>query len=206
MRSTLAFGTLFDIFVNGENPLDAIKNNLGGVLIAAISAPFIIALIGKLAIPALAATVIKFIATSIFFGIGKSLFNRFRIFGGKDKQVQQPDTEEVQLVKPSSETVSFGGQNVSDTDTLVAQTTNNADNIVPVNNKKEMNVVDNISNFEEGGTTIVNIPTGESDQTQSTQLASAGGPEEPTSKLPFIGFDNDNIHTQYAITTYGAFA
>ena len=69
-----------------------------------------------------------------------------------------------------------------------------------------MNVADNISNFEEGGTTIVNIPTGESDQTQPTQLASAGGPEEPTSKLPFIGFDNDNIHTQYAITTFGAFA
>ena len=206
VRSTLAFGTLFDIFVNGENPLDAIKNNLGGVLIAAISAPFIIALIGKLAIPALAATVIKFIATSVFFGLGKSLFNRFRIFGGKNQQVQQQNTEEVDLIQPSSETISFGGQNVGDNNTLVAQTTNDADNIVPVNNKKEMNVVDNISNFEEGGTTIVNIPTGESDQTQPTQLASAGGPEEPTSKLPFIGFDNDNIHTQYAITTYGAFA
>ena len=206
VRSTLAFGTLFDIFVNGENPLDAIKNNLGGVLIAAISAPFIIALVGKLAIPALAAGVIKFIATSIFFGIGKSLFNRFRFFGGNQQQVQQPDTEEIPLVQSRSETISFGGQNLSDTAPLVAQTTNDADSIVPVNNKKEMNVADNISNFEEGGTTIVNIPSGESAQTEPTQLASAGGPEEPTSKLPFIGFDNDNIHTQYAVTTFGAFA
>ena len=206
VRSSLAFGTLFDIFVSGENPIDALKNNLGGVLIAAIAAPFIAILVAKLGLPVLAAGVIKFIVGSVFFGLGKSLFNRFRIFGGKNKQVQQPDTEEVQLVKPSSETVSFGGQNISDTDTLVAQTTNNADNIVPVNNKKEMNVADNISNFEEGETTIVNIPSGGSDQTQPTQLASAGGPEEPTSKLPFIGFDNDNIHTQYAVTTYGAFA
>ena len=107
VRSTLAFGTLFDIFVSGENPIDAIKNNLGGVLIAAIAAPFIAILVAKLGLPILAAGVIKFIVGSIFFGIGKSLFNRFRVFGGKNKQVQQPDTEEVQLVKPSSETVSL---------------------------------------------------------------------------------------------------
>ena len=75
-----------------------------------------------------------------------------------------------------------------------------------MNNKKEMNVAENISNFEEGGTTIVNIPTDDSAQTESTQLASAGGVEKPTSSIPFIGFNNDNIHTQYAVTTYGAFA
>ena len=206
VRSTLAFGTLFDIFVSGENPIDAIKNNLGGVLIAAIAAPFIIGLIAKLGLPILAGKVIQFIATSIFFGIGKSLFNRFRIFGGNNQQVQQQDTEEVDLVERSSETIAFGESNVSDTNTLVAQTTNTADNIVPVNNKKEMSVAENISNFEEGGTTIVNIPTDDSAQTESTQLASAGGVEKPTSSIPFIGFNNDNIHTQYAVTTYGAFA
>ena len=75
-----------------------------------------------------------------------------------------------------------------------------------MNNKKEMNVAENISNFEEGGTTIVNIPTDDSAQTQPTQLASAGGVEKPTSSIPFIGFNKDNFHTQYAVTTYGAFA
>ena len=206
VRSTLAFGTLFDIFVSGENPIDALKNNLGGVLIAAIAAPFIVALVAKLGLPILAAGVIKFIATSIFFGLGKSLFNRFRIFGGNNQQVQKQDNEEVDLIQPSTETISFGEGNVSDTNTLVAQTTNVADNIVPVNNKKEMNVAENISNFEEGGTTIVNIPTDDSAQTEPTQLASAGGVEKPTSSIPFIGFNKDNIHTQYAVTTYGAFA
>ena len=206
VRSTLALGTLFDIFISGENPVDAIKNNLGGVLIAAIAAPFILKLIGFLGLAGLAAGVVKFILGSVFFGIGKSLFNRFRVFGGKNQQVQQQDTEEVDLVERSTETIAFGESNVSDTNTLVAQTRNDADNIVPVNNKKEMNVVDNISNFEEGGTTIVNIPTDDSAQTESTQLASAGGVEKPTSSIPFIGFNNDNIHTQYAVTTYGAFA
>ena len=66
VRSTLAFGTLFDIFVNGENPIDAIKNNLGGVLIAAIAAPFIVALVAKLGLPILAAGVIKFILVQYF--------------------------------------------------------------------------------------------------------------------------------------------
>ena len=206
VRSSLAFGTLFDIFVGGENPVDAIKNNLGGVLIAAIAAPFIAILVAKLGLPVLAAGVIKFIVGSIFFGLGKSLFNRFRIFGGKNQQVQKQDNEEVDLVQSSSEVVSFGGENVSNDNTLVAQTRNDADNIVPVNNKKEMNVADNISNFEEGETTIVNIPTDDSAQTQPTQLASAGGVEKPTSSIPFIGFNKDNIHTQYAVTTYGAFA
>ena len=206
VRSTLALGTLFDIFISGENPVDALKNNLGGVLIAAIAAPFILKLIGFLGLAGLTAGVVKFVLGSIFFGLGKSLFNRFRVFGGNNQQVQQQDTEEVDLVERRTETIAFGESNVSDTNTLVAQTTNVADNIVPVNNKKEMNVADNISNFEEGGTTIVNIPTDDSAQTQSTELASAGGVEKPTSSIPFIGFNNDNIHTQYAVTTYGAFA
>ena len=206
VRSSLAFGTLFDIFVGGENPVDAIKNNLGGVLIAAIAAPFIAILVAKLGLPILAAGVIKFIVGSIFFGIGKSLFNRFRIFGGNNQQVQNQNTEEVDLVEASSETIAFGGENVSDTNTLVAQTTNVADNIVPVNNKKEMNVADNISNLEEGSPTIITIPSQESEATQPTQIASTGQVDSAASDIPFIGFDNDNIHTTYAVTTFGAFA
>ena len=207
VRSSLAFGTLFDIFVNGENPIDALKNNLGGVLIAAIAAPFIVALVAKLGLPILAAGVVKFIATSIFFGIGKSLFNRFRIFGGKNQQVKNED--EPESIVQRSEQVAFGENNIVSTDnTLVAQTSDVSENITPVNAKRENNLVETISNFEEGGTTIVNIPTDDSGQTQETQLASAGGGVEEKSSvsIPFIGFDNDNIHTQYAVTTFGAFA
>ena len=207
VRSTLAFGTLFDIFVSGENPIDAIKNNLGGVLIAAISAPFIIGLIAKLGLPILAAKVIQFIATSIFFGIGKSLFNRFRIFGGKNQQVKNED--EPESIVQRTEQVAFGENNIVPTDdTLIAQTSDVSESITPVNAKRENNLVETISNFEEGGTTIVNIPTDDSGQTQETQLASAGGGVEEKSSvsIPFIGFDNDNIHTQYAVTTFGAFA
>ena len=81
---------------------------------------------------------------------------------------------------------------------------NNSDSIVPINNKKELNVAETISNIEEGQPTIVNIPADGANQ--QTQLAANGQVEDPSSSIPFIGFDNDNIHTSYAVTTFGAFA
>ncbi len=41
VKSTFAISTLFDIFVDGVNPAEAIKNNLGGIIVAAIAAPLV---------------------------------------------------------------------------------------------------------------------------------------------------------------------
>ena len=40
---------MFDIFVDGVNPVEAIKNNLGGIIVAAIAAPLVIFAAGKIA-------------------------------------------------------------------------------------------------------------------------------------------------------------
>ena len=214
VRGTFAFSTLFDIFINGENPIEAIKNNLGGIIVAAIAAPLVIAataaIVKFLGLPILAGTILKFIFGSVFFGLGKNLFSKFKLLGGN--QTQTTDNNEDDFIATETQDISFGGGSFdnqsenSTSDTLIAQTTNDADNIVPVNNKKEMNVADNISNLEEGSPTIITIPSQESEATQPTQIASTGQVDNAASDIPFIGFDNDNIHTTYAVTTFGAFA
>ena len=102
------------------------------------------------------------------------------------------------------------GNNIQPTstdNTLVAQTTeSSSDAIVPVNTKRDLNVAENISNIEEGAPAIISIPAEGGGEQQPPQLAANGQVEDPSSTIPFIGFDNDNIHTSYAVTTFGAFA
>lgn len=210
IRNFFAFSTLFDIFINGENPVDAIKNNLGGILTTLILAPLVVGLVKLLALPALAATILKFILGSITFGFGKNLLSKFRLGGGT---VQNQEQVEIEPIDETTETVSFGmmeGNNIQPTstdNTLVAQTTeSNSDAIVPINNKRELNVAENISNIEEGAPSIISIPAEGGNEQQPPQLAANGQVEDPSSTIPFIGFDNDNIHTSYAVTTFGAFA
>ena len=209
IRNFFAFSTLFDIFINGENPVDAIKNNLGGILTTLVLAPLVVGAIKLLALPALAATILKFILGSVTFGIGKNLFSKFKFGGGA---AQQQNEVEIKPIEETTETVAFGVGNQNNIEstttdnTLVAQRDEiNSDAIVPINNKRELNVAETISNIEEGQPTIVNIPAGDG-ANQQTQLASNGQVEDPASSIPFIGFDNDNIHTSYAVTTFGAFA
>ena len=211
IRNFFAFSTLFDIFINGVNPIEAIKNNLGGILTTLILAPLVVGLIKLLALPALAATILKFILGSITFGLGKNLFSKFRFGGGGTGQNQEQ--VDIKPIDETTETVSFGmieGNNIQPTstdNTLVAQATeSSSDAIVPINSKRELNVAENISNIEEGAPAIISIPAEGGGEQQPPQLAANGQVEDPSSTIPFIGFDNDNIHTSYAVTTFGAFA
>ena len=211
IRNFFAFSTLFDIFINGVNPIEAIKNNLGGILTTLILAPLVVGLIKLLALPALAATILKFILGSITFGFGKNLLSKFRFGGGGTGQNQEQ--VDIKPIDETTETVSFGmmeGNNIQPTstdNTLVAQATeSSSDAIVPVNTKRELNVAENISNIEEGAPAIISIPAEGGGEQQPPQLAANGQVEDPSSTIPFIGFDNDNIHTSYAVTTFGAFA
>jgi len=210
IRNFFAFSTLFDIFINGENPIEAIKNNLGGILTTLILAPLVVGLIKLLALPALAATILKFILGSVTFGLGKNLFSKFKFGGGGAPQQSEV---EIKPIEETTDTISFGvgnqdniESNITD-NTLVAQRDeNNSDAIVPVNSKRELNVAESISNIEEGAPSIISIPAEGGGEQQPPQLAANGQVEDPSSKIPFIGFDNDNIHTSYAVTTFGAFA
>ena len=211
IRNFFAFSTLFDIFINGENPVDAIKNNLGGILTTIALAPIVLGAVKLLGVAGLAATILKFILGSITFGLGKNLFSKFRFGGGGTGQNQEQ--VDIKPIDETTETVSFGmmeGNNIQPTstdNTLVAQATeSSSDAIVPVNTKRELNVAENISNIEEGAPAIISIPAEGGGEQQPPQLAANGQVEDPSSTIPFIGFDNDNIHTSYAVTTFGAFA
>ena len=211
VRSTFAISTLFDIFVGGVNPAEAIKNNLGGIIVAAIAAPLVIFAAGKIAaflgLGAIAAGIIKLILSAIPFGIGKNLFSKIKIPGFGDKKEEKTETE-VSAVETESTTLAFGMNTESSTvdNSMVASNVNQSDSITPVNTKRELNVAENISNVDEGQPSVVNIPIVGGDGGSGGSIAPSGQVEEPSSTIPFIAFDNNNIHTSFAVSTFGAFA
>ena len=214
VRSTFAISTLFDIFVDGVNPAEAIKNNLGGIIVAAIAAPLVIFLAGKIAaalgLGAIAFGIIKLILAAIPFGLGKSLFSRFKL-PGTDEKKNESVKPTVSAIETETSTVSFGmGNEIEPTtidNSMIAQSSTQSESITPVNTKRDLNVAENISNIDEGKPTIVNIPSMGGDGGGGGGASGPSGQiEEPSSKIPFIGFDKNNIHTSYAVTTFGAFA
>ena len=214
VRSTFAIGTLFDIFVGGVNPVEAIKNNLGGIIVAAIAAPLVIFAAGKIAaalgVGLIATKIITFILSTIPFGLGKSLASKIKIPGFGKKKEEDTKTE-VSAVESETSTLAFGMNNQSGSDSvdnsMIASNIDQSDSITPVNSKKELNVAENISNVEEGQPSVVNIPiVGGDSGGGGGGGASSGQVEEPSSKIPFIAFDNNNIHTSFAVSTFGAFA
>ena len=74
--------------------------------------------------------------------------------------------------------------------------------ITPVNKMTLNNVAENISNMEEGAPEIISFPV----PNEMNQGGDGGAPSSssPTNDLPFIGFDNNNIHTLFATSRYGA--
>ena len=214
VKSTFAIGTLFDIFVDGVNPVEAIKNNLGGIIVAAIAAPLVIFAAGKIAaalgVGLIATKIITFILSTIPFGIGKSLASKIKIPGFGKKKEEETETE-VSAIESETSTLSFGMNSQSGSDSvdssMIASNTDQSDSITPINSKKELNVAENISNVEEGQPSVVNIPiVGGDSGGGGGGAAPSGQVEEPSSKLPFIAFDNNNIHTSFAVSTFGAFA
>ena len=214
VKSTFAIGTLFDIFVDGVNPVEAIKNNLGGIIVAAIAAPLVIFAAGKIAaalgVGLIATKIITFILSTIPFGIGKALASKIKIPGFGKKKEEETETE-VSAIESETNTLAFGMNSQSGSDSvdnsMIASNTDQSDSITPINSKKELNVAENISNVEEGQPSVVNIPiVGGDSGGGGGGAAPSGQVEEPSSKLPFIAFDNNNIHTSFAVSTFGAFA
>ena len=74
--------------------------------------------------------------------------------------------------------------------------------ITPVNKMEANNVAEKVSSLEEGGAEIVTFPmAGQGGGADATSDGSGG---EPADNVPNIGFNENNIHTLYASSMYGA--
>ena len=74
--------------------------------------------------------------------------------------------------------------------------------ITPVNKMDANNVAEKVSSLDEGAPEIVTIPmAGKGGGADATSDGSAG---EPADNVPNIGFNDNNIHTLYASSIYGA--
>ena len=74
--------------------------------------------------------------------------------------------------------------------------------ITPVNKMEANNVAEKVSSLEEGAAEIVTFPmAGQGGGADATSDGSGG---EATNNVPNIGFNDNNIHTLYASSMYGA--
>ena len=77
--------------------------------------------------------------------------------------------------------------------------------ITPINKMSLNNVAEKVSSLEEGAPEIINFPV--PNMMQSGMGDSGGGGQSSstrTNDIPFIGFDNNNPHTLFATSRYGA--
>ena len=113
--------------------------------------------------------------------------NPISIDGGSNNTVYGPLTE---IGKKNKELIA--SQNESLVASITPRSKNNSD------------IAKSISNMEEGAPQVVTFPL------QGGEGGSGGGgggsaaPDDSANRLPKIGFDNSNIHTMYATSTYGA--
>ena len=130
--------------------------------------------------------------------------------GGNDEELELGDTEyisggSISIPGGESKTMSslsaIGKKNAEVVET---QNKNLAESITPVNKKSLEKVDEKIASLDEGAPTIVNIPIAGMGGQSGQGEQSAPTPDDSTNKLPNIGFDNNNIHTMYATSTYGA--
>ena len=74
--------------------------------------------------------------------------------------------------------------------------------ITPVNKMDANNVAEKVSSLDEGAPEIVTFPM--AGQGGSADATSDGSGGEPADNVPNIGFNDNNIHTLYASSIYGA--
>ena len=86
---------------------------------------------------------------------------------------------------------------------IASQNENLVASITPRYPKNDSEVAKIISTMEEGAPQVITFPI----QGGGGEVTGGGGvtpPDDDTNRLPQIGFDNNNIHTMYATSTYGA--
>ena len=76
--------------------------------------------------------------------------------------------------------------------------------ITPINKTEVNSVVDKVSSLDEGAPDIINFPISGEGGNGGADTTSDGSGGEGTNNVPNIGFNDDNIHTLYATSLYGA--
>ena len=157
-------------------------------------------------------------------GVFKGLYNGIkRMFGFKVKSDEETDDG----IDPNN-TATFVGdgetfvrdsggvelsstrtiENIASTNIAMGNTMTNtdaSDSITPINKNVVNKIDEKISNLEEGAAEIINFPVASMNQGGGDNNASpTGGDSTPTNSIPPIGFDNNNIHTMYATSQFGA--
>ena len=76
--------------------------------------------------------------------------------------------------------------------------------ITPINKTEANSVVEKVSSLEEGAPDIISFPVAGGGGNGGADTTSDGSGGEGTNNVPNIGFNDDNIHTLYATSLYGA--
>ena len=215
------FGTIFiDVLLFGEK-LDNAIAGAAGFVAGAKAGTAIGAAIGGLfggigAVPGaiIGGIIGGFLGPGVFKGLYNSIKKMFGfdVGGGgeNDDELELGDTEyisggSISIPGGESKTMSslsaIGKKNA---EVIETQNKNLAETITPVNKKSLEKVDEKIASLDEGAPTIVNIPIAGMGGQSGQGEQSAPTPDDSTNKLPNIGFDNNNIHTMYATSTYGA--
>jgi len=216
------FGTIFiDVLLFGEK-LDNAIAGAAGFVAGAKAGTAIGAAIGGLfgGIGAVPGSIIGgiiggFLGPGVFKGLYTSIKKMFGfdVGGGGGEDVGDLELGDTEYVTGGSISIPGGeSQTMSslsaigkkNAEVIETQNKNLAESITPVNKKSLEKVDEKIASLDEGAPTIVNIPIAGMGGQSGQGEQSAPTPDDSTNKLPNIGFDNNNIHTMYATSTYGA--
>ncbi len=119
--------------------------------------------------------------------------------------ITEDDVNPISLDMASSNTVygplsEIGKKN---NELIASQNENLVASITPRNPKNDSEIAKIISTMEEGAPQVITFPI-QGGGGESTGGGGVTPPDDNTNRLPQIGFDNNNIHTMYATSTYGA--
>ena len=133
------------------------------------------------------------------------------LLGIKPKEEEEVDQGE--FVEPGdsnssnnliNQTTSSGGFSLTDGFVNPSDSGNEAaNNVTPVNKNVANNVVEKISNLEEGAAEIINFPIANANNA-GAQAGGASESSDASSNIPNIGFNENNPFTLFSTSQYGA--
>ena len=205
---TKAFGKLGGPFVSF---LLALINGEGiGTALAGTAGFFAGAAIGQalIPIPVVGALIGGILGESALKAVYKGIKS---LLGIKPKEEEEVDQGE--FVEPGdsnssnnliNQTTSSGGFSLTDGFVNPSDSGNEAaNNVTPVNKNVANNVVEKISNLEEGAAEIINFPIANANNA-GAQAGGASESSDASSNIPNIGFNENNPFTLFSTSQYGA--
>ena len=205
---TKAFGKLGGPFVSFL--ISLISGEGIGTALAGTAGFFAGAAIGQalIPIPVVGALIGGILGESALKAVYKGIKS---LLGIKPKEEEEVDQGE--FVEPGdsnssnnliNQTTSSGGFSLTDGFVNPSDSGNEAaNNVTPVNKNVANNVVEKISNLEEGAAEIINFPIANANNA-GAQAGGASESSDASSNIPNIGFNENNPFTLFSTSQYGA--